>query len=305
MSRDPRPSPAAAGARARGNAVLRAVAVVAMMVAAAHVIAEALSNRVAVTIEGDYRYVRANGIPNHITGRFPNRNNPNAIAEKNYTFRVTVKPRTAEKLTPTGIAWFGVAVNGVPFEPGTQEFWNDDRNSGWTYEAIGGVSNLGIDDSHAHVQPNGAYHYHGLPTGLVNHLGKEGDKMILVGWAADGFPIYTGYGHAGPLDLKSPLKKLKPSYRLKSGARADGPGGKHNGDFTQDYEYVKGLGDLDECNGRISATPEYPQGIYCYFITDSFPIVSRFWRGTADNSFEKRGPPPGARPRRPRPEMGR
>ena len=304
MAHDSDSRPAEARGRPRVNWLLRMVFVAAVLLVAGYVIAQALSNRVAVSTEGEYRYIRANGIPDHATGRFPNRNNPNTIAEKNYTFRVTLKPKTAEKLTPSNFAWFGVALNGVPFEPGTAEFWNDDRDSGWVYEAIGGVSNLGIDESHAHVQPNGAYHYHALPTGLVNRLGKEGDKMILVGWAADGFPIYTGHAHASPLDLRSPLKKLKPSYRLKQGTRPNGPGGKYNGDFTQDYEYVKGLGDLDECNGRVSATPEFPQGIYCYFITDTFPLVSRYWRGTPDESFEKRGPPPGARPRKPRREMG-
>ena len=50
----------------------------------------------------------------------------------------------------------------------------------------------GLDDHHAHVQPTGAYHYHGLPTGLIEHLRKEKDdnKMLLIGYAADGFPIY-------------------------------------------------------------------------------------------------------------------
>ncbi len=30
---------------------------------------------------------------------------------------------------------------------------------------------------------------------------------------------------------------------------------------------MAGLGDLDEHNGRFSSTPEYPNGIYCYYIT--------------------------------------
>ena len=115
-------------------------------------------NRVAISVENNYRCIRANGIPDHATGRFPNRNNPNAITEKDYTFRVPVNPRVAAKPTPTGFAWFGVALNGVPFEPGTQEYYHGDRSAGWKYEAIGGESNLGIDQSLAHVQPNGAYH---------------------------------------------------------------------------------------------------------------------------------------------------
>lgn len=265
--------------------------------------AESATNRVAISVEGDSRVIRANGIPNHATGRFPSRNNPNAIAEKDYTFRVPLKPQMAAKPTPTGFAWFGVALNGVPFEPGTQEFWRDDRNSGWNFEAIGGESNLGIDQSLAHVQPNGAYHYHGLPHGLVDQFGGEGKRMLLAGWAADGFPIYTGYGHSEAKNAQSPLRKMKPSYRLKAGMRPsspNGPNGKYDGNFTEDYEYVPGLGDLDECNGRFGVTPEFPQGIYHYYITDKFPLISRYWKGPGDPSFEKHGPPPGFRPKKPR-----
>lgn len=266
-------------------------------------IAAVVINRVSINTEGNYRVIRSNGIANHTTGHFPNRNNPNAITEKDYFFRVPLKPQAAAKPTATGTAWFGVAVNGVPFEPGTQEFWRDDRRSGWCYEAIGGESNLGIDQSHAHVQPNGAYHYHGLPTGLVEKLGGDGQRMLLVGWAADGFPIYTGYGDSEATNAASPLRKLKSSYRLKVGWRpqtTNGPAGRYDGNFTQDFEYVPGAGDLDECNGHFGVTPEFPQGIYHYHITDTFPLISRYWKGTADPSFQKHGPPPGARPKKPR-----
>lgn len=188
-----------------------------------------------------------------------------------------------------------MAVNRVPFEPGTQEFYYDDRQSGWNYEAIGGTSDLGIDLSLAHVQPNGAYHYHGTPLGLVAKLGGGAGRMLLVGWAADGFPIYTANGHDDPRDPKSPVRTLKSSYRLEKGVRPDGPGLGYDGRFAEDFEYVTGLGDLDECNGRVSVTPEFPAGNYCYFVTDEFPRISRFWRGVLDDSFRKRCLPPGRR----------
>jgi len=40
------------------------------------------------------------------------------------------------------------------------------------------------------------------------------------------------------------------------------------GDFTQDYIYEEGLGLLDEQNGIFASTPEYPNGTYCYFMTE-------------------------------------
>jgi hypothetical protein len=31
---------------------------------------------------------------------------------------------------------FGVALNGVGFDPGTAEFWNNDRRGGWNHAAL-------------------------------------------------------------------------------------------------------------------------------------------------------------------------
>ena len=41
------------------------------------------------------------------------------------------------------------------------------------------------------------------------------------------------------------------------------------GYFREDYEYIAQVGQdyLDEHNGRFCITPEYPNGIYCYFAT--------------------------------------
>lgn len=117
--------------------------------------------------------------------------------------------------------------------------------------------------------------------GLLAQLGKR--HPILIGYAADGFPIYA----------QTP--ENRSSYRLKSGTRptgAAGPGGSYDGTYTADYDYVKGLGDLDEANGRTGATPEYPQGTYYYVATAEFPFYPRMLKGTPDASF-RRGPPGG------------
>ena len=62
------------------------------------------ASRVEITLEGDQRVIRANGLPNHATGQFPNRNNPNAITEKNYIFRASLHPQMAARPTSTGYA---------------------------------------------------------------------------------------------------------------------------------------------------------------------------------------------------------
>src|SRR5205823_3056250 len=108
----------------------------------------------------------------------------------------------------------------------------------------------------------GTYHYHGVPVGLVGRLaGKDaGRKMVQVGWAADGFPAYAIWGYEDANDATSGIKELKSSYRLKKGERPRGgnsPGGTYDGRYTQDYEFVNALGDLDEANGRFGVTPEF------------------------------------------------
>ena len=247
-------------------------------------------NRAKIEVRGEYRVIEANGIADHEAGRFPNRGNPNPIWEQNYKFQVPAKPKSsgAFSLVRRGML-FGVAINGVPFDPGTAEFWNFDPNSGWNYEALSGKIWLGTDSSNAHVQPNGAYHYHGVPVKLIERLGGP-DKFVLVGWAADGFPIYGPVAPENANDPRSKPKKLKSSYRLKTGNRPNGPGGPYDGTFVEDYEYVKGLGDLDEGNGRFGKTPDFPESTYYYVLTEEFPFVPRMMRGTPDPSFRK-GPP--------------
>jgi hypothetical protein len=256
----------------------------------------AAKNEVSITIEGDYRLIKSNGWPDHAPGAFPRRGNPNTATPQSYTFRVPLKPVVAATPTFGGGWWWGVALNGVPFEPGTGETWNNDPRSGWRYEAATGFLNLGLDEHNAHVQPTGAYHYHALPTGLVARLGSEGKKMLLIGWAADGFPLYTSWAYTDAKNSKSALRKMKSSYHLKKGARPaqeNGPGGNYDGRFTQDFEFIKDSGDLDEHNGRTGVTPEFPEGTYYYCITSEFPFIPRQWHGVPDRSFSKGDRPPG------------
>ena len=257
---------------------------------------------VKITIEGELRVIRANGIPAHAVGTFPNTGNPNAIRPQNHEYRIPAKPVAGTERIPARPE-FGIALNGVIFDAGTGEFWSPTGRqfgggSDWNYEALGGGVEFGIDMNNAHVQPTGKYHYHGIPTGLLEALGGETgiERMVHIGWAFDGFPIYGPYGHADAKDTTTEVRLLKSSYRLKTGARPtapDGPGGVYDGKFTNDYEYVAGLGDLDESNGRFGPTPEFPEGTYYYVMTKEFPSVPRSYRGTPDESMRRRGGPRG------------
>lgn len=248
-------------------------------------------NQVAIGEKENARTLSSNAIPDHLVGPFPNRGNPHEIAPQAFSFEVPAKPEVAAEITPLALSPFGFAVNGVFFDPGAAEFWQGDRDSGWQYEALGGAVPLGLDENHAHVQPTGTYHYHGLPTLLLKRLdATEARHSPQIGWAADGFPIYARVGYADPKDPTSSVKALESSWRLKTGNRPDGPGGAHDGAFIQDYEYLGGSGDLDECNGRFCVTPEFPRGTYAYFLTDAFPVIPRAFRGTPV-SLRAEGPP--------------
>lgn len=230
--------------------------------------------------------IRANGIPTHAVGQFPNRGNPHKITAQRYSFEAE-KAQAADMARAFGLSGlFGVGLNGVPFDPGAAEFWKGNPNSGWQYEALGGAVKLGLDENHAHVQPSGAYHYHGLPWGLMKQLGWSKQKESpLIGYAADGFPVY-----ALNATVDGKVAEMTSSYRLKPGQRPGGsqPSGDHDGAFVQDYVYVHGSGSLDECNGAEVVTADYPQGTYAYFLTGDFPVIPRCLKGEADRSFAKR-----------------
>ena len=224
-----------------------------------------------------------NGIPNHEVGTFPNEQNPNQIKEQNVNKSFSLCPTLVSE---TGVAVGGpagaiaYAINSVKFDPATGGRCDDDGEcsmaqgqGNWNIEALGhDTFDFGDDMNHAHVQPTGEYHYHGMPELLIDFLGdKEG--MILVGWASDGFPVYARNGYAEANNSTSEIIKLKSSYKLKSipdsgrpdtvtvlnggmGQATTYPNTKiEMGAFTQDFEYIEGFGDLDECNRREGDTP--------------------------------------------------
>ncbi len=262
-------------------------------------------SRYSWSTDGVNRILNGNGIPNHEVGTFPNNHNPNTISEQMVNESFTLCPILVYE---DGIEVSGpgskiaYALNSVKFDPSTAGRCNDEGEcclaqcqGNWNIEALGhDTFNFGDDMNHAHVQPNGAYHYHGMPELLIDFLGND-QNITIVGWASDGFPIYARYGYSIADNPMSEVRPLQPSYRLKSEPDSNrpttlnflaGPGGGSNpytpismGAFTQDYEYIEGLGDLDRCNGRFGVTPEFPDGIYYYVVTDDFPFFTRCLKG--------------------------
>lgn len=247
---------------------------------------ETYGTEVVVTVDGGLRTIEANGIPDHETGEFPNAGNPNSISAQSYSYSFPLNPDPAAGVTVYNIPQpFGIAVNGVVLDPYAAEWYQNDPNSGWQLAAL--ANPLGFDENNAHVQPSGAYHYHGAPTALLT----TESAPELIGFAGDGFPIYGPYGYRDPADAGSGGEALVSSYQLKSGTRSGGPGGEHDGTYVEDYQYVAASGDLDECNGRTGVTPEYPDGTYYYVASLDWPYLGRCLVGEIAGSFLLSGPP--------------
>jgi len=248
-------------------------------------------SQISVIVKGNQRILKSNGIAEHNTGRFPNDNNPNPIREQDYSYHIPVKPQLASEITKEGFV-FGIAVNGVLFDPEAAAYYKGDSSLGWRYNALSGAIKFGLDENYAHVQPRGVYHYHNLPTQVLEDINLSPEKhSSLIGWAADGFPIYAMYGYQDGNAANSEIVEMASSYRLKKGDRPGGnePGGYYDGTFLADYEYVDGLGTLDECNGRMTITPDFPDGTYAYFLTEDFPNIPRCLKGKPSEDFAKGG----------------
>ncbi|MCG1035475.1 YHYH protein [Polaribacter sargassicola] len=249
---------------------------------------ENFGTKTIVTVNNGVRTMVTNSLPNHKTGEFPRKGNPNTISAQNRTYTFSTTPKLNDK--PTWVREPGVALNGVKFEPGTAEVVVCETGENYRVEALQDVIDLGLDFNHAHVQPTGAYHYHGTPTSVIEDL-DTGKDLVHIGFAHDGFPIY--YSKSGA---------YKSSYKLLDGTREGedcnytnpkqsisiSVDGHHDGTYGSDFEYVVGYGDLDECNGTTI------DGEYVYLVTNEFPYISRCLMGEVKEE-ERKGPPANGR----------
>lgn len=214
-------------------------------------------------VVGDDLRVNSTGIPNH---DFESTLGCCAT-EQNSVWTIPLKPelsyedpvqapeRGAVAFTVTGVAIYGPEEgpggDAVALEYG---YFEEDRQP----------VDLGICGGHA--GPGGEYHYHYDSNCMHWHEDSQDISEYVVGLAAsvvskivgvafDGFPIYSTYEE----NSAGKSIEMTSSYRLKIGE--DGYGG------IEDYEFMEGIGDLDECNGHFAITPEAPNGTYHYHST--------------------------------------
>ena len=198
-----------------------------------------------------------------------------------------------------GVAMFNYS-DGVSWKSSTGAFAGGPLGGAgdgvWNRDAIV-YEKAGFDCSKGH--PAGTnYHHHQNPSAfdldknvistICNLYDADGlyaiDSTVhspLIGFAYDGFPVYGAYGYkntdgtGGIVRMKSSwtLRNITVRNTLYTGASVTaGPNVSTTyplGSFKEDYGYTAPIGPdyLDEHNGRFCKTPEYPNGIYCYFAT--------------------------------------
>ncbi len=240
------------------------------------------SSTLSISSDDAHCIFTSNSIPNHDFND-GNRVFPNTVAEVTETFRIKKAPSLAQVPTPLSLQVDNaILLNGVKVDVlaagcygiGNGKVGCNDMRIPWRYDPMHAANGFNVDTNNAHTQPDGGYHYHGPPSKLYGASPLTASGVI--GFAADGFPIYGPY-----FEDNGEIKLARTSYRLKSGSRPDGPSGDYDGQFRDDYEYINGLGDLDECNGMTL------NGQYGYYVTAEFPYILGCFSGTPDPSFNK------------------
>lgn len=180
-------------------------------------------------------------------------------------------------------------MSPCPGGPGSSQSWNRDAVL---------AEKGGFDCSKGHPA-NGNYHHHQNPSAfdldltVISNIctlyDAEGlyaiDSTVhspLIGFSYDGYPVYGAYGYKNA-DGTGGITRIKSGYQLRNISTRtvwadgtdvpDGPAVTVTyplGYFREDYEFVNHAGAadyLDVHNGRFCVTPEYPNGMYCYFAT--------------------------------------
>ena len=262
-----------------------------------------------ISLSGETCVISSNDIPNH---DFNDQGTSfvNNVSEQNNTYVLSASPQFASNSAPVSLnVTNAVFLNGAIvdllaaacYDVGNQSLGNekigcgqDQINNPWRYDPMSPLNTFSTDSHNAHAQPDGTYHYHGNPMAMFEqNCESQGVASPVIGFAADGFPIY---GSCFTDLVSNSVKKAQSSFVLKNdgGVRVDADGyttpvagqgvvvsNLYDGQFTGDFEYVAGSGDLDACNGMTI------NGQYGYYVTDSYPWILACYKGEVDDSFIK------------------
>ena len=183
-----------------------------------------------IEVEDQSCNLLSDNIPNHDFNDSSANFRTDAI-EKDRLFVISRSPQQASQNSEiSGQTWDAVMLNGVvadvksggcyyPSEPRADADGNTEagcsQNAEWRLVPLEYSTKFGADIHNAHVQPDGTYHYHGNPNAMFDE-NPTGDGSPVIGFAADGFPIYGSY----ILDsLSGTYRKALSGYTLKEGTR--------------------------------------------------------------------------------------
>ncbi|MES2850125.1 MAG: YHYH protein [Bacteroidota bacterium] len=260
-----------------------------------------------VSYSANFAYIKTAGVPAYPTGPFQDGNPSNATNQNAIFRMPLNPVQNTGTATATNGGNIGIFINGVAlFDYRDGVAWNNTTNAlcggpgnppcpggpmatqAWNRDAIV-AERAGFDCAKGHPAM-GNYHHHQNPSAfkldlnvistICNLYDADGLYAIdstqhspLIGFAYDGFPIYGAYGYKNA-DGSGGITRIKSGYQLRNiTTRTNGPAVSATyplGYFREDYEYVSHAAQedyLDVHNGRVCKTPDYTDGIYCYFAT--------------------------------------
>ncbi|MFK7920192.1 MAG: YHYH protein [Ilumatobacter sp.] len=190
--------------------------------------------------------ISSNGIPDYtyiVTS-------PGAPNANDYTFTIPATPTMSASTTDVpALGTAAVTLTGIPIYGPTE-------GTGGDVLSLGNLSDCG-----SHNGPTG-FHLHLLGTSTTTDClftpGEVAAAPQLLGYAFDGYPIYSGN------DQYTSSWELTDASLFAT-------------DTWSAHSYVAGSGDLDECNGLTDAS-----GNYAYYTTDTFPYVVGCYSGEVD-----------------------
>ena len=202
---------------------------------------------VSASCDGDSLIVTSNGIPDYTYIE----TSPGQPRDQGNTFIIPATPTMAD--TTTDIPLLGTAAVTL----GGIQIFGPTEGTGGDVESLPGI----LSDCGSHNGPSG-FHIHLILTSAETDCLFTPDEVAaepqLVGYAFDGFPIYTG------IDQYSSSWELTDESLFAT-------------DTWAAHTYVEGSGDLDQCNGRTD-----DDGNYAYYTTATFPYVLGCYAGIVD-----------------------
>jgi len=196
------------------------------------------------TVDGSDRVLTTNDLPvGEITGTFPIAStdpayqydrNPNTIQSQSMSWTVPAQPTAASSPHCLDLGPIAVMLDGIVLFDGLDA---EGRDAG-AHEVQ--------DSCDGHPEMDGAYHYHTVSTCLTTDAPDQPNTSTLVGYALDGYGIYTERDANGDLPTNA---------------------------------------DLDACHGRASTVmwDGTPTQMYHYDMTLEFPYTIGCFHGTPVN----------------------